>query len=119
MASAAGSPVPVPDTATTLEIRVRRAALVGADGVNPPLALCVEAEATLFRAKDGAELYSCPVHYRGEKRKFTEWAAKDARLFRQEVQRSYREISTIIVDQLTAQGLVPPGHAPQPILARE
>jgi hypothetical protein len=105
------------DAATELEIQVRHAALRGDGNVNPSLALCVEAQATLFRVEDGTELYSCPVHYRGEKRKFTQWAAHDARLFRQELQRCYHDMSASIVDQIVARGFIAPGRAPQPMLA--
>ncbi len=102
-----------------LEIQVLSAGLQGRPGPNPPLALCVEARGTLIRTTDGAEVYSCPIHYRSEERKFTKWAAEDARLFRQEMERCYREISTTMADQLAERGFLPPGRAPQPTLARQ
>jgi hypothetical protein len=105
------------DGATALQIHVRHAALTGEAGVNPPLALCVEAEATLVRLADGAELYSCPVHYRGEQHKFTQWAARDARLFRQELQRCYREVSATMVNQLVSRGMTSPAAARPPTFA--
>jgi hypothetical protein len=104
---------------TALEVRVRSAGLRGERGVNPSLALCVEAEATVFRASDGAKVFSCPVHYRGEERKFTQWAAHDARLFRRELQQCYRQVSNAIVDRLAAQGLITPDRAPHPTLAKD
>src|SRR5262249_16683665 len=109
------SPVVAPPPAerqaeTTLDIQVATAALEGDGGVNPALALCVEAEARLIRLSDGAELYSCPVHYRSEQRKFTRWAAHDAQQFRQELQRCYREVSATIVNDLVARGFVSPEH---------
>jgi hypothetical protein len=104
---------------TALEIHVRSAALKGNGDVNSSLALCVEAQATLFRADDGAELYSCPVHYRSEERKFTQWAAHDAQLFRQELQRCYQDVGASIVDQLVARGLIPPDRAPHSIVAKQ
>jgi hypothetical protein len=106
------------DPATVLEIQVRSAGLTGDGGVNPSLALCVEAQATLFRVNDRAELYSCLVHYRGESRKFTQWAANDARLFRQELQRCYHDVSNTIVGELSARQLIPAGRLPQPTLAK-
>jgi hypothetical protein len=66
------------DVNTVLEIQVRNAALRGDGGFNPSLAFCLEARVTLFRVSDRAELYLCPVQYRGEKRKFTQWAAQSA-----------------------------------------
>ena len=65
---------------TALEIHVENAMLAGNGGINPKLALCVEARATLLRSRDGQQLYSCPVQYRSQGRKFTEWAAHDAKL---------------------------------------
>ena len=106
-------------TATALEIQVVSAALQGRQGPNPPLALCVEARGTLVRVVDGTELYSCPVCYRSEQRKFTKWAADDARLFRQELERCYHEVSVTIADQLEAQGLIPPDRSKQPTLAKQ
>lgn len=107
------------DLRTVLEIQVGRAALTGAGGVNPSLALCVEAEATLLRVEDGLELYRCPVHYRGEKRKFDQWAASDARLFREELQQCYREVSRTIVARLVDEEIVTPERGPRSILAKQ
>jgi hypothetical protein len=100
-----------------LEILVLSAALQGGDGVNPPLAVHLEARATLLRADDGREVYSCPVHYRGTARKFTDWAANDARLFREELDRCYRELSATVIDQMVARRLIAPGENPNSFLA--
>jgi hypothetical protein len=100
-----------------LEIRVLSAVLKGKDRVNPPLALCVEAQATLVRTQDGQELYSCPVHYRSAPRKFTEWGAHDAELFHQEMEKCSRELGGAIVDQLVSRRLITPDPAPYPTLA--
>ena len=102
-----------------LEIHVVSAALQGKDGINPPLAVCVEAKATLYRVRDGAELYACPVHYRSESRTFVEWADGDARLFRQELQRCYQQMGNCLVDQLVARRVLAPGRAEQPTLANK
>jgi hypothetical protein len=111
--------MPSQDADTVLEVQVRSAALTGEGGVNPSLALCLEARATLFRVSDHVELYSCPVHYRGEKRKFTKWAANDARLFRQELKRCYHDVSTTMVDQLVARGVISPSLTPPTTLAKQ
>ena len=103
---------------TALEIQVISATLAGKEGVNPPMALCVEAEARLLRARDGQEIYSCPIHYRSQERKYVQWAAHDAQLFRQELQTCYRELGTIIVNQLVSHGLVAPGQGTYPNLVR-
>ena len=103
---------------TALEIRVQEAALTGNGGINPKLALWVEARATLWRSRDGQQLYSCPAHYCSQSRKFTEWAAHDARLFRAELHKCYHELSAAMVDQLVQRGGVPPARLPQPTFAQ-
>jgi hypothetical protein len=102
---------------TALEIHVQSAVLGGDGGINPKLALCVEARATLLRSRDGQRLYSCPVQYRSQGRKFTEWAAQDAKLFRKELHKCYRDLSAAMVDRLVRRGVVPPDHKPQPTFA--
>jgi hypothetical protein len=97
---------------TALEIRVVGARLTGKGVVNPSLALSVEAEATLWRVSDGQPVCSFPVHYRSAERKFAKWAAHDARLFRAELDQSYRELGRSMVGQLVAWGLVAPDRAP-------
>ena len=103
---------------TALEIHVQNATLAGNEGINPKLALCVEARATLLRSRDGQQLYSCPVQYRSQGRKFTAWAADDAKLFRQELRKCYRDLAAAMVDQLVARGLVPPDRKAQPMFAK-
>jgi hypothetical protein len=71
---------------------------MGNEGINPSLALCVEAEARWIRTRDGREVYACPIFYRSEQRKFTEWAAHDAQLFHEELQRSYRDVGAAMVE---------------------
>ena len=100
-----------------LEIEVLRAALKGGDGANPSLAVHLEARATLLREDDGREIYSCPVYYRGPTHKFTAWAANDARLLREELDRCYRELSGTVIDQMAARHLIVPGQTPNLFLA--
>jgi len=103
-----------PDTA--LEIQVLSAALTGKGQANPTLAVCVEARARLLRVSDGQELFSGLVHYRNREHKFTEWAANDARLFRQEIEQCYRDLSRAAVDQLVARGFIAPEAGPRSTL---
>jgi len=100
-----------------LEIRVLSAALKGDGSINPSLALHLEARAMLLQGDDAREIYSCPVHYRGHARKFTAWAAHDAKLFREELQRCYGELSATVIDQIVARGLIAPGENPNLFLA--
>jgi hypothetical protein len=102
---------------TTLEIELLSADLKGKDGVNPPLALSVEARATLLRASDGQEIYSCPVQYRSVGRRFAEWAANDARLLGDELDRCYHELSEAILDQFAARRLIAPDEPPKTLFA--
>ena len=101
-----------------LEIRILSASLKGRDGINPPLALCVEAQATLLRASDGQELYSCPLRYRSNERKFVDWATDNARAFRSEMAECHRELGRAIVNQLENQKLIAPRATPRTIFAR-
>ena len=100
-----------------LRIEVLSAALKGNGSINPSLALHLEARAPLQRGDDGREIYSCPVHYRSHARKFTAWAAQDAKLFREELQRCYGELSGTVIDQMVARGLIGPGENPNLLLA--
>jgi hypothetical protein len=104
---------------TALEIHITRAALLGGDGINPPQALCVEAEATLFRLSDGQEIYSCPIRYRSATHSISTWAAHDARLFREELSHCYAEMSAGIVKQLTVNQVVAPARGVSPTLAEQ
>ena len=100
-----------------LRIEVLSAVLKGNESVNPSLAVHLEAQATLLRGDDGREIYSCPVHYRGRAHKFTAWAAHDAKLFREELQRCYGELSGTVIDQMIARHLIAPGENPNLLLA--
>lgn len=100
-----------------LEIHVTRAVLKGNGGVNPPLALHLEATATLRRTSDGQTLYSCPVRYQGRARKFTEWSEHDAKLLRDEMDRCHQELGQTIVTQLVARKVLPSKIGNEPLLA--
>jgi hypothetical protein len=106
------------DAGTALEIRVQSAGLTGKSGINPTLALGVEARATLLRTSDGRELYSCPMQYRSQGRKFNEWGAHDAELFREELRKCYHDLGAAMVEQLVGRGVVPPDRTPQPTIAK-
>ena len=107
------------DPATVLEIHVDRAALAGDGGVNPPLAFCLEGRVTFVRVLDGAELYSCPVQYQSEKRSFTKWAAHDARLFREELERCYHDVGSAIADRVISRDRPGATTSPPPALANK
>jgi hypothetical protein len=101
---------------SALGVTIVSAALKGDGKINPSLALCVEARATVIRLRDGAEVDSWPVHYRSASRKFTQWAANDARLFRDELKECQQQIGNAIVDHLGG-GQIGPEPARQPVWA--
>ncbi len=103
-------------TENVLEIRVLRASLSGKPGINPPLALDVEARARVLRAADGLELYSAPLFYRSRERHFRAWAAHDAQAFRQELESCYRQMGSALAAELASRGLAPASH--RSVLAR-
>ncbi|PYQ02530.1 MAG: hypothetical protein DMF83_23355 [Acidobacteria bacterium] len=82
---------------TILEVSVLRIALVGQGGINPPVSLFMAAGASLVRTADGVEIYAEKFEYRGPGALFLEWAAADAQMFRQEVDRGTRSLAEKIV----------------------
>jgi hypothetical protein len=109
--------LPSQDADLALEIDVRSARLDGDAGINPKLALCVEAQATLVRRSDGEVLYSQPVRYRGNARTLLSWAAREAKPFRSELQHCYTQMSSALVKQLLERGMVPDNAVPQATFA--
>jgi hypothetical protein len=91
---------------TILALKVVSFGLTGKEGINPLLSLDVIVQATLIRAKDGQPQHRCFTHFTSERRKFTEWAAHDADLFRLTVARGIGSTADQIVEQL---GLHPVG----------
>ncbi|HXP63482.1 MAG TPA: hypothetical protein VN829_23465 [Dongiaceae bacterium] len=93
---------------TGLEIRVTDVRLARKQGFHARFALCLDAQATLLRLGDGQELYSCPLQYRSEQRRFADWTANDAGLFRQELGQCCREMDGALADELRLRGFVSP-----------
>lgn len=89
-------------------IHVTRAVLKGDGGANPPLALHLEATATVLRTSDGQVLYECPVSYVGRGRKYVEWSNQEAKLLREEMASCYHELGRTIVTQLITRKVLPP-----------
>jgi len=85
---------------TALEIQILDPGLKGNGGVNPSLALSADVRASLIRVRDGRELASVPLKYQSKKRKFTEWAANDARLFREEIRRCDQTMAEEIAKEI-------------------
>ena len=97
---------------SALEVQITKASLEGKDGIDSPLTLCIEARALLYRTRDGRPIYSCPVQYRSEEHKFTQWAAHDGKLFREEMANCSRQFGEAISSELVAQHVVRPRSQP-------
>src|SRR5207249_8945927 len=83
---------------TVLEVSVPRIGLAGESGINPPISLLMNARARLVRTADGIEMYADKFDYRGDgASKFLEWAADEAQMFRQEIDRGTRSLAKDIV----------------------
>jgi len=70
------------------------------EGLNPPLSFNTGVLIKLIRIADGKELYRKYFPYVGSKRKFTGWAAKNARPLREEFDRSFKNLANEIVEVL-------------------
>lgn len=95
-------------TDTGLEIRVTNVRLDRKHGFHARFALCLDAQATLLRLGDGQELFSCPLRYRSEQRRFADWTANDAAAFRQELNQCCREMGGAVAHELRLRGFVSP-----------
>ena len=85
---------------TVLEVEVSSIRLAGT-GINPPVRLLMTASARLIRTADGVELYAERFEYRSrDEHKFTEWAAGDGGVLREEVDRGAEALATDIVQLL-------------------
>jgi len=83
---------------TILEVSVRKLRFASYQGgVDPRVALLIEARTRLIRAGDGAELYAETVEYRGSSYMFPLWAAEEARVFRDELKRASVSLAESIV----------------------
>jgi len=85
---------------TALEIQILNSGLKGNGGVNPSLALSVDVRASLVRVRDGRELASVPLKYKSKRHKFTGWAANDARLLREEIERCNQTVAEEIAKEI-------------------
>ena len=108
---------------TILETSVTRLGLIGDRGGNLPLSLSLTTRIRVIRSEDGAELYRQELRRRKGSRRFVDWAANDARAFREEMDAAYtdlaREIVSLVAPSVPARapGPAAPGSAlPEPTL---
>jgi hypothetical protein len=86
---------------TVLEVGLVGAALSGAGGGDPDLALRVQAAARLVDLRSHKELYrSDSFSYVSPRRRFTVWSANQGTLLRQELRRAYASLGTSIADEV-------------------
>lgn len=83
------------------DIQILNCGLKGKDGVNPALVLCAEVRASLVRVRDGRALAFVPLKYHSPKHKFTQWAAQDARLFREDIERCNQTVVEQIAKEIS------------------
>lgn len=85
---------------TVLEITVSDFGLWAASGINPPLVFFMKMQARLIRTMDCSLLYKQNLEYRSAKFLYTEWAANDAKLLREEFDRCYLDLAEKLVEQV-------------------
>ncbi len=103
---------PPTDCPLALQIQVVNTTLAGKHQNSRSRALCVEIQATVLRTSDGQELYSRPVIYRSVARSLKDWAAADAKLFRQELKMCSQQSAQAVSEELIRRGFVTPGGSP-------
>jgi hypothetical protein len=110
-AQATGSAGPWTSSASPLVLHLQlvNAKLIGKHRKSRSRALCVELQATLIRTSDGQELYSRPILYRSSLKRLKDWAASDARLFRQELDACSRQTGQAVTQELIERGFVRQG----------
>jgi len=92
------SRVPQPDA--MLRIQLQSIELRGELGVNQPLALIVEAQVTLTAPSAATPLYTHNFQYVTGARRLSEWAAEDAKPFREALDLSLARLAEWMVDEL-------------------
>jgi len=91
------------DIDTVLEIGVRYCELSGDEGAHAPLHLAMAVRERVIRLRDGKVLYSLNSIYEGvDFRQFSDWAANNAQLFREEVDRGFQYLAEGIVKTVSA-----------------
>jgi hypothetical protein len=87
---------------SVLWVRVDYQRFDHAKGVNPPMTFASGVSLQVLRVSDGALLHTSFLDYRGRRKKFTEWAAQDAKSFRAELSRASQFLGAAAVEKLFA-----------------
>jgi hypothetical protein len=87
---------------TVLEVSVRKFGLWRQkDAIDPPLSFFMTVSIRLIRIKDDAVLFSHTFRYESkEKQKLTNWAKNDGQLFKEELDRCFKDLAERIVVEL-------------------
>ena len=88
------------DADTVLELMVYEPNLSGSESINPGLQLSLGLRVRLLDRHTRGQLYYDYLDYRGPRHTFVRWAADDARLFREELDRCLAHLSSEIAAQL-------------------
>ncbi len=85
---------------TLLELNVKGAGFKEGGGENPLIAFFMKVHTRLIRTKDGKEIYSREFEYKSLKHSSSDWFDRDARLLREEIDNSFKELPKQIVEEL-------------------
>jgi hypothetical protein len=98
---------------TVLEITVPAFGLIG-KGINPPFAFFMTLKTRLVRTTDGSVLYEQKLVYIRGHRTFTNWAANNAKPFKDEFHCCYQSLSEKVVEEVFLLYNLPLNPASQP-----
>lgn len=85
---------------TVQEITVRQFGLRGEGQIQPDLSMYMILQARLVNSATNEELSNKTFTYQGEKHKFADWAANDARLFTEEFDRCYQKLAEDVMREI-------------------
>ncbi|MBI5875754.1 MAG: hypothetical protein HZB81_07950 [Deltaproteobacteria bacterium] len=87
-------------TKTVQEITVKQFGLKGEGRVQPDLSMYMILQARLVNSATNEEIFNKTFSYQGEKHKFADWAANDARLFTEEFDRCYQKLAEDVMREI-------------------
>lgn len=93
---------------SVLILRVIEEGFAAEPTLNPPMAVDIKLEIQVVRVLDGQDLFVDVLQYRGERRRFTQWGAKQARLFRRELDAAQATFAAVIFDELVGVEFIVP-----------
>jgi hypothetical protein len=85
---------------TLLELSVLQAGLAGKKYKNSPMTVFLKVQARLVRLSYGQELYRHVWMQTGSKRTYSQWASRDASLFRKELAYACRNVAVQMVREM-------------------